>query len=319
MHQIISTLNGAMRGARLVVAMFFFGFVCACADTGTPIVPTQKNARATLEAADAARPALWRVADDDTTVFLFGTFHALKPQVEWFDGNVLAAYEAADEVALEAIDTQDATLMHQLVMRYAIDPQGRKLSGVISPQSKDRLIEALASLDVSLVSVDAMEPWMATMMLSNLQMIAAGFDATLGVDVRLQREAMRHNKTLIGIESAEAQLKMLDSFPEAQQIRWLDLTLRDWDDGAAKLDELLALWASGNVDGFTKVMVESMKEVPDLVDVLLRDRNEGFAEWIEHRMDEPGTVFFAVGAGHLAGPDSVQDFLRREGISVTRH
>ncbi len=319
MQQPSPNSDRSLRGVQCTLAALLLWTMAACSDSGTPIVPVIKNDRAALEIAQAARPALWRVADDDTTVYLFGTFHALKPDVEWFDGNVRAAYDAADEVALEAIDTQDAILMQQLVLRYAIDPQGRKLSGVISPQTKDSLVEALQSLNVSLISVDAMEPWMATMMLSNLQMIASGYDATLGVDLRLQREAVSQNKKLTGIESTEAQLKMLDGFPEAQQIRWLELTLRDWDKGPKTLDELLALWSIGDIEGFTDAMVESMEEVPDLVDVLLRDRNEGFADWIIERMDEPGTVFFAVGAGHLAGPDSVQDFLRGEGIRVTRH
>jgi uncharacterized protein YbaP (TraB family) len=35
-------------------------------------------------------------------------------------------------------------------------------------------------------------------------------------------------------------------------------------------------------------------------------------------MAEPGTVMVAVGAGHLAGSDSVQDFLMKRGLTVSR-
>ena len=57
---------------------------------------------------------------------------------------------------------------------------------------------------------------------------------------------------------------------------------------------------------------------PVLAKALLYDRNERWAEWIDTRLDEPGTVFVAVGAGHLAGAMSVQDYLTGRGLAVTR-
>jgi uncharacterized protein YbaP (TraB family) len=35
-------------------------------------------------------------------------------------------------------------------------------------------------------------------------------------------------------------------------------------------------------------------------------------------MAQPGTIMVAVGAGHLAGPDSVVALLQRDGFSVQR-
>jgi uncharacterized protein YbaP (TraB family) len=57
---------------------------------------------------------------------------------------------------------------------------------------------------------------------------------------------------------------------------------------------------------------------PALVDMLLTRRNKAWARWIERRLDKPGSVFIAVGAGHLAGPGSVQDQLAAAGISAQR-
>ena len=36
-------------------------------------------------------PALWKVADEDTTIYLFGTVHALPKDVEWFRGPIAEA------------------------------------------------------------------------------------------------------------------------------------------------------------------------------------------------------------------------------------
>ncbi|MCX7676523.1 MAG: TraB/GumN family protein, partial [Alteraurantiacibacter sp.] len=55
-----------------------------------------------------------------------------------------------------------------------------------------------------------------------------------------------------------------------------------------------------------------------LYDRLLIQRNANWVRWIERRLEQPGTVFVAVGAGHLAGPGSVQDQLQERGHVVSR-
>ncbi|MEM6639071.1 MAG: TraB/GumN family protein [Pseudomonadota bacterium] len=263
-------------------------------------------------------PALWKVEDDDTTVYLFGTFHALKPGTVWFEGPVREAYESADEVALEATDAQDADLMQSLVMRYAVDPDGRRLSEVIGPELTEQLDDRLAELSIPRAGLEPMEPWMAVMTLAQVQMMASGFDPTLGVDLALQAAATEAGKSLVGIEGAEAQLRMLDSFPPARQVAWLAISLRDWDESEGALNDMLAYWKAGDVPAFGAEMFESMEEVPDLNEVLIVERNRGFADWIVSRMARPGVVFVAIGAGHLAGEDSVQNFLRDDGLTPAR-
>ena len=66
------------------------------------------------------------------------------------------------------------------------------------------------------------------------------------------------------------------------------------------------------------VMNDSLKESPEVTRVLLTDRNRTWAEWIAERMKRPGTVFMAVGAGHLAGAEAVQAQLRARGLKAER-
>lgn len=321
----LDTADALIRTLRASGVFAALAALAACGGDAPPAEPASDAIEAPAQVPTASvsddpadGPALWKVADDDTTVYLFGTFHALKPGIEWFNGPVKAAYESAEEVALEATDTLDVQRMSELVLKYAVDPDGRTLSSVIGPDLAVQLDERISALGVPLASIEPMEPWMVVMTMAQLQMQAAGFNPMLGVDVTLQKSAAEAGKTLVGIEGAEAQLKLLDSFPEERQIAWLEMSLRDWDDGPEMLNDMLSAWSSGDVDGFADEIVESMKEVPNLNQVLMVDRNEGFAEWVATRLEEPGTVFMAIGAGHLAGPDSVQDFLRADGITPTR-
>ena len=77
-------------------------------------------------------------------------------------------------------------------------------------------------------------------------------------------------------------------------------------------------WAAGRPDRLARDMNESLKDSPEVAKVLLVDRNKRWAEWIRQRLAKPGTVFVAVGAGHLAGADSVQAQLAKAGVTARR-
>ena len=81
---------------------------------------------------------------------------------------------------------------------------------------------------------------------------------------------------------------------------------------------MLAIWNSGDAEGLDRMMNEGLQNNPEARRILLGSRNEKWAEWIDDRMGRPGTVFMAVGAGHLTGTDSVQVFLQQRGISSAR-
>ena len=51
----------------------------------------------------AQHPALWVVNDDDTIIYLFGTFHALDGKSDWFEQAVKTAFSASDELMLETL------------------------------------------------------------------------------------------------------------------------------------------------------------------------------------------------------------------------
>ena len=81
---------------------------------------------------------------------------------------------------------------------------------------------------------------------------------------------------------------------------------------------MVLLWGKGDPDGLAVTMNESMEATPELAKTLLFDRNARWADQIKTRMDKPGTVFVAVGAGHLAGEKSVQDYLAERGLKARR-
>jgi uncharacterized protein YbaP (TraB family) len=106
--------------------------------------------------------------------------------------------------------------------------------------------------------------------------------------------------------------------PRAEQVAYLMQVIEGSEDVKATLDAMVADWLAGDADGLAVLMNEDMGDDPVLADRLLYARNRKWADWIVNRLDTPGTVFMAVGAGHLAGKGSVQDVLAQRGIAAAR-
>jgi uncharacterized protein YbaP (TraB family) len=119
------------------------------------------------------------------------------------------------------------------------------------------------------------------------------------------------------LETAEFQIGIFDGMDQAAQITFMMEAIEGMDETAPMLNRMVAEWAEGDADELAAMMNEGMTD-PAVANALLYSRNANWAEWIDARLDKPGTVFIAVGAGHLAGAQSVQDYLTQKGITVSR-
>ncbi|WP_342251192.1 MULTISPECIES: TraB/GumN family protein [unclassified Sphingomonas] len=265
-----------------------------------------------------ADPALWVVKDADTTIYLFGTVHVLKPGLSWFDEAVKAAFDKSDTIALEMIMPEPAAAQ-AAVLSKAMAPAGDPALTVKLPEaSRAPYAAALTSLGMPATALDRFEPWFAAMTLSTASLPKLGYDPNSGVEMTLTAAAKTANKELIGLETFEQQIGFFDTLPQDTQVKFLANTVKEFDNVGPLLDKMVAQWSAGNPDALGATMNEEMRKTPEVGKVLLSDRNARWADWISARMAKPGTVFIAVGAGHLAGPDSVQAYLAKHNLKAER-
>lgn len=272
----------------------------------------------TAVATTDADPALWVVKDDDTTIYLFGTVHVLKPGLGWFDEAVKTAFDKSDQLMLEIVLPEDQTAVAKEMMPLAIDQSGKTLSSRLDPEQLKAYQAALASLGIAPAQFDMFEPWFPAMTLSVLPLTKLGYDPEQGVEKLLTTSAKKAGKPVSGLETLGQQLGFFDALPETQQIAFLNSVVKDLDKLGPQLDKMVAQWAKGDPDALAVTMNESLAATPELAKTLLWDRNARWADQLKARMDQPGTVFVAVGAGHLAGEKSVQDYLKARGLTVKR-
>lgn len=265
----------------------------------------------------AAGPGLWQVADDDTTIYLFGTVHALPQDVEWYRGPIESALATSQELVTEIPSgaAQDPGLQ-QMVMTRAVLPADESLRDMLSDDDRQTYEIALGKLGMPPASFDRFEPWFAAMTLSVLPLVKAGYSAASGVEMKLE-ELAPADATRGALETLEWQVELFDTLPTDSQTAFLMVSTQNIDEVVPMMDRMVGEWLDGDADGLAALVNEGLTD-PVLADALLYDRNERWAEWVANRLDQPGTVFVAVGAGHLAGKQSVQDFLEGRGLAVTR-
>lgn len=272
---------------------------------------------AQAQEAKDADPALWVVKDSDTTIYLFGTVHVLKPGLSWFDEAVKKAFDKSDTLVLEMVEP-DAATMQGLIMKTAVNTTGPALSEKLPADKRDAYAKAVADVGVPAAALDRFDPWFAAVTLTVAGLPKLGYDPANGSERALATAAKAANKQIIGLETPEQQFGFFDALPEPLQIKFLISTVEDYPKMGAELDKMVASWSAGDPDTLAATMNEGMRDTPEIAKVLLADRNARWAEWIGKRLETPGTVFVAVGAGHLAGPDSVQVQLKKHKLRATR-
>lgn len=300
---------------------------CALA-WGAPVAaqnaPTE--APASVEALDPVKvtaaaikdvdPALWVVKDEDTTIYLFGSVHILKPGLGWFDDGVKAAFETSDQLMLELVEPPVAEAQ-ALFGKLAMDQQGKTLRSKMNDADRAVYETAMGKLGLPAAALDPFDPWAAAITISLLAIQKTGFDPNSGVEKQLTAAANATKKPIAGLETMEFQLGVFDTLPESEQIAFLVETAKQIDDAGANMDKMVDMWAAPDPEGLGRLMNEGLTS-RTLYDALLTKRNASWAKWIAARMDKPGVTFMAVGAGHLAGPTSVQTLLPAYGLTATR-
>jgi uncharacterized protein YbaP (TraB family) len=242
--------------------------------------------------AATASPAMFVVRDADTTVYIFGTFHALDGKSDWFNSEVRSAFEDSNELVLETLVPEGPAPAPYLTQPIAVAP--------VTPSAS----------------------FLATTRMAISAGMSQGMQVGNGADMVLRHAAELEGKPVAGLETMESQLAMFTRMPmtvppaptspgtpgAADQMHSLSKAMGD----------MQSAWKHGDQSIFVRMLAQLNQASPTTYNMLFTERNARWADWVAARMQTPGTVFVAVGAGHLAGKDSVLVQLAQRGIESQR-
>ncbi|MDP1913575.1 TraB/GumN family protein [Brevundimonas sp.] len=315
--RLTHTALGVVLGVILAGAVAFQPVEALAQAVEAPPAPAPPATRAVLQA-EGTGPALWVIRDADSTLYLFGTVHVLRPTTAWGSARVDAAFDSADQIWFEISNPDDQAALVPLIQQHGISPD-RPLSSLLTAEEMTALNALAASAGMPAGQIDVFRPWFAALVLSVAPSVRAGYDPQSGVELILKARAEAAGKSIQGLETIDKQISILAGMSEADQLSFLRSMLEAWEDATVELDRMVGAWATGDVALLEEIAVDEMKsESPVLYEALLVGRNTDWANQIQTMLEGSGTVFIAVGAAHLAGDDSVQEILEDRGLRVTR-
>lgn len=269
-----------------------------------------------------AEPALWTLSDEDTVVHLFGTVHLLPEDVDWRRPHVESAFADADTFCVETDILGNMTTVMQLTLREGVFSGDERLSDYLTAEQEQDLREIAAELGILYQGLDVQKPWNAMFSLSEALAVRSGMHAGLGVEMSLLPEAKAEGKRICEMESPQEHVYSISRLPIDVQLAALIGDADTYQSPTEAIDAAIEDlrntvddWASGNVEALGEISQDDFGH-PDFYNAILTKRNQNWVPRIEALLDEPGVKFVAVGAAHLAGPDSVVVMLRELGYSV---
>lgn len=269
-------------------------------------------------AAQSPRSFLWKATGKQSgVVYLAGSVHLLTKDYYPLAPALEAAFKDSD-LLVEEIDLEEMlspAAQFGLLTRGML-PATQSLDKVVSPATYQAVVKRTADLGLPIEPLKRFKPWMLALTLASFEWQKAGFDADFGLDKHFFDRAKAEGKMVQGLETLAYQVARFDELPMEQQDRLLADSLKSLDTEKTNVTSLADAWKTGDVDTVQRLVLDDLKNDPDMYKRLLVERNRNWLPRIEALFSRPGHAMVVVGAAHLVGPDGLLTLLKARGYSV---
>jgi uncharacterized protein YbaP (TraB family) len=260
---------------------------------------------------------LWSLKTDKATIYLLGSVHLLKSDSYPLDKNIEGAYHKSTKVIFETdIGGMNTPVVQQKLMALGIYPEGQTLQQNISQETYSMLEKKAAAMGITMDQLNRLKPWSCALMLDGIEFMKMRFDPQYGVDRYFFEKAKKDGKETLFLETVGFQIKLLAQLNGKEGDAFLRQTLKELEVIETLLPDMVNAWKNGDTDRFGAIMAISYKDLPEIYDRFVVQRNKTWVGKIEDLMAYGDTALVVVGAGHLVGPDNLLHFLKGKGYTV---
>ncbi|HON18848.1 MAG TPA: TraB/GumN family protein [Salinivirgaceae bacterium] len=252
---------------------------------------------------------LWEISSESSPLksFLYGTIHIQDKRVFSFDAIVQNSFQNADILAVEIeLDRIDfATIMEVTTMKDST------LKQLLAPDEYELLEKRYKEITgASLQSAQMVKPFFLS---SNVVKELSKSDYPIPLDLYFIKQARQHGKTVVGLETLEEQVSLIDRLSYSEQARMLLKSLADTVDIQQQFDQLLEVYLAMDGDSLLKIVSSDPSIPEEFMIEMLHARNVLMANRLE-KLLKGHSVFCAVGAAHLFGDTGIIELLRQKGF-----
>lgn len=255
---------------------------------------------------------LWKISGQgiDKPSYLFGTIHLMCPQDIKITDAMQAAIANSEQMVME-LDMDEPGMM-QNMMASSTMQDGTTLKSLMSDEDYQLLEKFMMdSIGAPLQPMATMKP----MLLSTIVMLPVLKCQPGSYELSLVSAAQDQDIEILGLETVADQVAIFDAIPLEEQSDYLVKSIREYEKTAEETRNMIRLYREENVSQLYQIIHENMAEMEGGEDALLTDRNQKWIPMMEEMAAKKAT-FFAVGAGHLGGPEGVITLLRKAGYQV---
>lgn len=281
-------------------------------------IPAWAQAPAT-SAGTGSQHYLWQVSSMTNRIYLYGTVHAGKASWYPFPEVVEKAIDESRTIAVEAdITNQEAMSKSAGAMLY-VPPDS--LQKHVPPADYARFQKLLARYAIPESAMGTMKPFMAVSLLVFSEWGRLGYLPAYGVDLQLLSKAHGQKKRIVELEGVEAQLQLMDSLTEQENVQLFNGTLGALESGlsAEQITGIVNAWQAGDPKLLLEIASKYNAEVPGakaFEEKFIWSRHDEMVKKIEGFLASKDKTFVAVGALHLAGERGLVEMLKKRGYVV---
>jgi uncharacterized protein YbaP (TraB family) len=256
---------------------------------------------------------LYQISGNDLAQasYLYGTIHILPKEKFELSNSLKRAFEASKTIAME-VDLDMSGAEKIALAQKVLLPDGKTLKDFMAEQDYLQLkmycIDSLKWSESKFERSSKLKP----MFFSSI-LIQESMSDMASYEMEFNKMAKKKHKNTIGLETIEFQLGLFDQLPMQTQV---DMLKQDYKSDLKSFDTLLACYLKEDLETLGVLMAAETAAYPEFNEILLVQRNKSWIAPMRAQMQKEST-FFAVGAGHLSGPEGVIALLRANGYTVT--
>jgi uncharacterized protein YbaP (TraB family) len=275
---------------------------------------------ASTEVAVAKKPFMWKASSGSATVYMLGSMHIARTNIYPLAASIEAAFASSESVVFEVpMDPKSQFEALKKMTAAAVLPEDETLADHLPKDVLKTLDTYLAEAEMDVGTLYRLRPWYVAIAIALQAAQEAGFNPMWGIEAHFLHKL--GTRATSGLETVDEQVGMLAGLTAEQQLSFLEATLRDAGQAGEQINAIADIWSKGDADALDVLLRESLegnKELQDIYDAMITDRNYRMADKIEALLETESTHFVIVGASHLVGAEGILEILRKKNHEVSQ-
>ncbi len=264
-----------------------------------------------------SKHALWRVSSKENSIYVMGSIHLLKKENYPLADALEKAFEDSKVLVMEVDPAQeDDREVQWRMMQMMFLEKDETLEKMIDKDTYEKASVVAPAVGIEMHRVQNFKPWLFAMQLATAKLQTLGFTPDLGLDIYFHGKAVEAGKKVVGLETLEYQLSILDGLSRVDQDQLVRQTLKDLEIIETEMDGIVKAWETGDVGKVNELILKSFREYPAIYEQVITKRTKEWVPEIESLLNLGMKCLVIVGAGHLAGDEGLLELLKKKGYTV---